>query len=93
LIEAKTYRYFPHTSDDDDRSYRTREEVEEAKQKDPIAVFAETLKDRGILDPASIDALWTETKANVDGQIDQAWNAADPEPSSLERHVYFEGDA
>jgi 2-oxoisovalerate dehydrogenase E1 component alpha subunit len=52
LIEAKTYRYFPHTSDDDDRSYRTREEVEEAKQKDPIAVFAETLKDRGILDPA-----------------------------------------
>ena len=93
LIEAKTYRYFPHTSDDDDRSYRTREEVEEAKQKDPIAVFAETLKDRGILDPASIDALWTETKANVDVQIDQAWNAADPEPSSLRRHVYFEGDA
>ncbi len=28
LIEAKTYRFFPHTSDDDDRSYRSREEVQ-----------------------------------------------------------------
>jgi 2-oxoisovalerate dehydrogenase E1 component alpha subunit len=92
LIEAKTYRYFPHTSDDDDRSYRTREEVEAAKHDDPIARFAETLKDRGVMDTAAIDAAWAETKADVDAQIDQAWNAADPEPSSLERHVYFEGD-
>jgi 2-oxoisovalerate dehydrogenase E1 component subunit alpha len=92
LIEAKTYRYFPHTSDDDDRSYRTREEVEAAKHDDPIARFAETLKDRGVMDAAAIEAVWAETKADVDAQIDQAWNAADPEPSSLERHVYFEGD-
>jgi 2-oxoisovalerate dehydrogenase E1 component alpha subunit len=92
LIEAKTYRYFPHTSDDDDRSYRTREEVEAAKHDDPIARFAETLKNRGVMDAGAIDAAWAETKADVDAQIDQAWNAADPEPSSLERHVYFEGD-
>jgi 2-oxoisovalerate dehydrogenase E1 component alpha subunit len=92
LIEAKTYRYFPHTSDDDDRSYRTREEVEAAKHDDPIARFAETLKDRGVMDAGAIDAAWAETKADVDAQIDQAWNAADPEPSSLERHVYFEAD-
>jgi len=92
LIEAKTYRYFPHTSDDDDRSYRTREEVEEAKHNDPIARFAETLKEQGVIDAAAIDALWAETKADVDAQIDQAWNAADPEPSTLERHVYFEGE-
>ncbi len=30
LIECKTYRFLPHTSDDDDRTYRSREEVEEA---------------------------------------------------------------
>jgi 2-oxoisovalerate dehydrogenase E1 component alpha subunit len=28
LIEAETYRYYAHTSDDDDRLYRSREEVE-----------------------------------------------------------------
>ena len=36
LIEAKMYRITPHSSDDDDRTYRSREEVEENKKKDPI---------------------------------------------------------
>ncbi len=92
LIEAKTYRFFPHTSDDDDRSYRTREEVEEAKARDPIARFAALLQDRGVMDTAAIDGVWVETKASVDLQIDQAWNAADPDPSSLLRHVFYEPD-
>src|SRR5207253_10149408 len=35
LIEGKTYRLVPHTSDDDDRRYRSREEVEEWTGKDP----------------------------------------------------------
>jgi len=39
LIEAKTYRIVPHSSDDDDRSYRSREEVEEWKIKGPINRF------------------------------------------------------
>jgi 2-oxoisovalerate dehydrogenase E1 component alpha subunit len=92
LIEAKTYRFFPHTSDDDDRSYRSREEVQQAKERDPITRFAETLEDLGVMDAASVDAVWAETKADVDGQIDRAWNAADPDPSTLERHVFFDGD-
>jgi 2-oxoisovalerate dehydrogenase E1 component alpha subunit len=90
LIEAKTYRFFPHTSDDDDRSYRSREEVEEAKHHDPIQELAKTLGEMGVLDAASIDAIWVETKAAVDEQIDRAWNAPDPEPESLERHLFFE---
>ena len=92
LIEAKTYRFFPHTSDDDDRSYRSREEVQHAKERDPITRFAETLTDLGILDAGQIDAMWAETKTDVDTQIDQAWNAADPDPSTLGRHVFFERD-
>src|SRR5436309_2581854 len=35
LVELKTYRFHPHTYDDDDRTYRSREEVEEAKRNDP----------------------------------------------------------
>jgi 2-oxoisovalerate dehydrogenase E1 component alpha subunit len=90
LIEAKTYRFFPHTSDDDDRSYRSREEVEEAKRRDPIARFAGSLKDLGVMDAAAIDGMWAETKVKVDEQIDQAWNAPDADPTSLGRHVFFE---
>ena len=36
LLEAKTYRPTPHSSDDDDRSYRSRDEVEMWKKRDPI---------------------------------------------------------
>ena len=37
LIECKTYRYLPHTSDDDDKSYRSREEVDEAQAPRPAS--------------------------------------------------------
>src|SRR5207247_6811929 len=50
LIEMKTYRFHPHTSDDDDRTYRSREEVEEAKRNDSLLKFAAYLKDQGRID-------------------------------------------
>jgi 2-oxoisovalerate dehydrogenase E1 component alpha subunit len=92
LIEAKTYRFFPHTSDDDDRSYRTREEVEEAKHRDPLHLFEHHLRKVGVLEKSAVDELATEVKAEVDKAVDQAWNAPDPEPASLTRHVFFESD-
>jgi 2-oxoisovalerate dehydrogenase E1 component alpha subunit len=90
LIEAKTYRFFPHTSDDDDRSYRSREEVEEAKHQDPVHRFEHELRDRGQLTDDDIARIGAEIKADIDRQIDQAWNAADPDPATLERHLYAE---
>lgn len=92
LIEAKTYRFFPHTSDDDDRTYRSREEVEQAKHNDPIHRFEHYLRDAGVLDRSQVELIGAEIKADVDRQIDEAWNAPDPEPSTLERHVFFEGE-
>jgi 2-oxoisovalerate dehydrogenase E1 component alpha subunit len=91
LIEAKTYRFFPHTSDDDDRAYRTREEVEAAKDQDPIREFERYLTAHGLVDDASLERTRAEVKTDVDRQIDEAWNAADPEPDTLLRHVFFEG--
>ncbi len=40
LVECKTYRYLGHTSDDDDRSYRTPAEVELWRKKDPLVAHA-----------------------------------------------------
>ena len=93
LIEAKTYRFFPHTSDDDDRTYRSREEVEEAKHHDPIRAFETYLEKQGLVDDAAIDQIGAEIKADIDRQIDRAWNAPDPEPETLLRHVFSEGPA
>ena len=49
LIETVSYRLTAHSSDDDDRAYRAAEEVEKAKNKDPIITFAAYLKEIGVL--------------------------------------------
>jgi 2-oxoisovalerate dehydrogenase E1 component alpha subunit len=90
LIEAKTYRFHPHTSDDDDRTYRTRDEVEEAKKKDPIIQFEAYLKKFGLTTDDKLEALRKELKDEVDAAVDEAWNAPDPEPESALRHVFSE---
>jgi 2-oxoisovalerate dehydrogenase E1 component alpha subunit len=91
LLECKTYRYLPHTSDDDDKSYRSREEVEEARHHDPIDVFAAYLRTHGVLDDEREATIRDEVQREIEAAIDAAWDAADPDPSTLERHVFREG--
>ena len=45
LIETVCYRLTAHSSDDDDRQYRTAEEIAEGKAQDPIITFAAYLKE------------------------------------------------
>jgi len=90
LIECKTYRFQPHTSDDDDRSYRSREEVEEARHHDPVSLFAGYLTGQGLARDEEIASMAEEVKADLDADIDKAWNAADPDPATLTRHVFRE---
>ncbi len=88
LIEAKCYRLTPHSSDDDDRTYRPREEVEEAKRADPILRFERYLSERGIL----TDAIKQEYEARARQMVDEAQryaeNAPYPEESSLYEDIY-----
>jgi len=90
LIECKTYRFQPHTSDDDDRTYRSREEVENARLHDPVSRFATYLTERGLARDEEIASMAQEVKAELDVSIDKAWNAADPDPATLTRHVLRE---
>jgi TPP-dependent pyruvate/acetoin dehydrogenase alpha subunit len=93
LIECKTYRYLPHTSDDDDKSYRSKEEVAEHKHRDPIDRFTNYLIRHGMLDHAGMQAMHDEVKAEVDEAITTAWQAPDPDPATVYRNVFAEGDA
>jgi 2-oxoisovalerate dehydrogenase E1 component alpha subunit len=90
LIECKTYRFQPHTSDDDDRTYRSREEVEKARLHDPVSRFATYLTGQGLVRDEEIASMAQEVKAELDVSIDKAWNAADPDPATLTRHVFRE---
>jgi 2-oxoisovalerate dehydrogenase E1 component alpha subunit len=90
LIECKTYRYLPHTSDDDDKAYRSREEVDEAKHRDPIDRFTTYLVEHAISDPARVQAMHDEVKSQVEEAITSAWAAPDPDPATAMRHVFAE---
>ncbi len=90
LIEAVTYRLVPHSSDDDDRTYRTREEVEEAKKNDPLTTFANYLLEVGVMDEAKHQELQSRVQAEVDEATDYAENAPYPVPESALRYVYEE---
>src|ERR687896_1229167 len=80
LIEAKTYRLTAHSSDDDDRRYREREEIEGWRQKDPIVRFVRYLEENGLLDEERKEEMGAEIKAEVAEASDHAEEApyADP---------------
>ena len=88
LVELRTYRYYSHTSDDDDRTYRSREEVEEWRQKDPIPRFETYLKSVGLIDDARIAEMREEVTAEVTQGAQEAEQADFPDPSTAALHVY-----
>jgi 2-oxoisovalerate dehydrogenase E1 component alpha subunit len=90
LIEAKTYRLVPHSSDDDDRSYRPREEVDEAKKKDPILLYREYLLQAGILTEELVNQYEERVMKEVNEATEAAEKAPFADPDSAMLHVYAE---
>ncbi|WP_440895800.1 thiamine pyrophosphate-dependent dehydrogenase E1 component subunit alpha [Amphibacillus sp. Q70] len=88
LIEAVSYRLTPHSSDDDDRSYRSREEVNAAKEKDGLHLFRQYLVEHNILTEAEEAKMETEIKADIDQATDYAESAPYPSPDTLLKSVY-----
>lgn len=90
LIEAVSYRFTAHSSDDDDRQYRESAEVEEAKKNDAIISFAAYLKEAGIMTDDQEQTIRSEIDATVNEATDYAEKAAYPEPESAYQYVYEE---
>jgi len=93
LIEAKTYRFSPHTSSDDDRRYRPREEVEEWAKRDPIDRVRTRLQGEGALTAEDDRAMRDTVKREIAEAVAEAEAAPDCDPADAGRYVYFEGDA
>jgi 2-oxoisovalerate dehydrogenase E1 component alpha subunit len=90
LLELRTYRFYSHTSDDDDRTYRSREEVDEARKKDPILRFERYLAEVEILDDKGVEAKREEAKVEVAEGVSQANSSEFPDPSTAMLHVFEE---
>jgi len=88
LIELRTYRFYAHTSDDDDRTYRSKEEVEQWRRKDPIGRFERYLRSVGIVDDAHIEELRAVAREAVIQGAKEAQAAEFPDPASALDNVY-----
>lgn len=88
LIECKTYRLRPHSNADDDRKYRSAEEVEQWRARDPITRFERYLLDVGLVNAADLEVMRREVRAEVDAATEAAAAAPWPPLESLADHVY-----
>ena len=89
LMEIRTYRYVGHSmSDAAHGTYRTKDEVEEYRARDPIAVLAQRMRDAGLLDDEGMDAVEADVRAEVEDAVKFAEESPDPAPEELWTDVY-----
>jgi pyruvate dehydrogenase E1 component subunit alpha len=89
LLEVRTYRFMGHSmSDPIHGHYRTREEVEDQRQRDPIVVWSQRLIADSLMDEGAVRALDKEVVEEVEDAYQFADEAPDPEPDELFRGVY-----
>jgi pyruvate dehydrogenase E1 component alpha subunit len=91
LLEVRTYRFMGHSmSDPIHGHYRTKEEVEGQRKRDPIPVWSQRLIAEGLIDEAGVKALDEEVIQEVEDAYRFAEETPDPEPEELYRDVYAE---
>lgn len=88
LVEAKCYRFLAHTTDDDDRAYRSREEVAQRRLEDPLPCFERLLIERHVLTEASAQELKRSVLAEANEATDRAEALPYPRPEELVANVY-----
>lgn len=89
LLEMRTYRYVGHSmSDAAHGTYRTKDEVEEYRKRDPLEVMAGHMRKAGMIDDEGLAAIDEEVKAEVQDSMDFAEQAPDPSPDALFADVY-----
>lgn len=86
LLNVLTYRYMGHSKSDANR-YRTREEIEAWKRRDPIPIFRSYLLSQGFTEE-QLAATEQKAAADVEDAVQFALESPDPEPETLEQDVY-----
>jgi 2-oxoisovalerate dehydrogenase E1 component len=90
LIEADVVRLFPHSSSDDQRKYRKKDELDEEMKKCPINNFTHLLIKKGILTELAFEELKKEVINHLDDAASWALEQPDPQPETAKLYVYDE---
>lgn len=89
FIEGKTYRYRGHY-EGDPMVYRTREEMESWRQRDPIASFRQRLLEEAEVPEDTLESIKAEVLETLDEAVEFAANSPQPEPESALVGVYHD---
>jgi pyruvate dehydrogenase E1 component alpha subunit len=87
LIDAKTYRYKGHSMSDPAK-YRTREELEEYQEQDPILILKARMLDAKMIDDESFKAMDDEIKKSVQDAVDFAESSDEPPLETMYEDIY-----
>jgi pyruvate dehydrogenase E1 component alpha subunit len=87
LIENVTYRWRGH-SKSDRNLYRTQEEIDEWKRRDPIIRFKKVLEEAGKMTAEEMETIDQEAKATIDRAAEEAIQMPEPSPENMEDEVY-----
>lgn len=88
LVECKTYRPLGHFEGDPGIGYRTREEIAEWKQRDPINLIRERILADGLATTDKLATIWSNVEAEVEAAYQYAKSGGEPDASTVEDYVY-----
>lgn len=91
FLEFKTYRYRGHSMSDPQK-YRTKEEVEEYKKRDPIEMVKATILTNGIATEEELAAIDAKIKQQVDEAVKFSEESPWPDASEIFTDVYTQED-
>lgn len=91
LLDIRTYRYKGHSMSDPQK-YRTKEELNEYKEKDPIAQVLNTIIENKWMDQKGVEKLEDKIKSQVNDCIEFAESSPLPELSELYTDIYIQED-
>jgi pyruvate dehydrogenase E1 component alpha subunit len=87
LLEAMTYRYSGHSMGDPER-YRSKQEIEEWRARDPILQFADALKSLNAADDTALEEIHQSVDRELEELVSFAEESPEPDDAALCEHVF-----
>ena len=91
LLEFRTYRYKGHSMSDPQK-YRTKEEVEAYKQRDPVEQVRDTILKKKFATAAELEAIEAKVNAQVEESVKFSEESAFPDPKEALTDIYVQTD-
>ena len=88
LVEGTCYRYLAHSTDDNDMTYRTREDVLERRKQDPVPAFESFLLEHRIMSEQDVAAMRKDVLRETNEATDAAEALPYPDPADLYKNIY-----